>query len=266
MMDYVEFIARINKEERFRNILSILAENRLPYEIYHHKYKNHWVDNICIPVNRKYGDKRYVLSAHYDNVDGSTASNDNASGVAVLIKLACFMKKMKANNRYDIVFFDREEYEDRGSEEYIEYIGKDNILGAVNLDTCGYGDRIILGPEKNLLNRVFEFITKEALEKHPVQLIKKTPGSDDRSFENERIPDLSIGVVPSEDIPSILTLIDCEIEGRDPSSVDGLKPPVFVETTHNGAKDDIKFVSEEALQITYEFIKNLVELQNQNYK
>ena len=264
MKNYVESIAKSNKEERFRNILRILEENQLPYEVCHNKYRNHWVNNIIVPINRKNSDKRFALSAHYDNLDGSTASNDNASGVAILIKLAQFMQKIRLKYCYDIVFFDREEYEDRGSEQYIEHMGRNNILGVINIDTCGFGDTIILGPEMNLSNKVFEFITKKALEQHPIQLIKKTPGSDDRSFENENIPNLSIGIVPKEDISSILTIIDCEIEGRDPSSIIGLKPPTFVETTHNGIKDNIKYVSDFALQITYKFLKDLIELQNRN--
>ncbi|BCN30851.1 M28 family peptidase [Anaeromicropila herbilytica] len=264
MMNYVERIAMSNKEERFRNILKLLEESQLPYEVYHNKYGNHWVNNIIVPINRKNSDKRFVLSAHYDNLDGSTASNDNASGVAILIKLAQFMQKITLKNCYDIVFFDREEYEDRGSEQYIEHIGKENILGVINMDTCGFGDTIILGPEMNLSKKVFEFITKKTLEQHPLQLIKRTPGSDDRSFENENIPNLSIGIVPEEDISSILTIIDCEIDGRDPLSIIGLNPPTFVETTHNGIKDNIKYVSDSAMQIAYKFLKNLIELQNIN--
>ncbi|BCK00680.1 M28 family peptidase [Anaerocolumna chitinilytica] len=262
MMNYVESIAKSNKEERFKNILEILEENQLPYEIYHNKYKNHWVNNIIIPINRKNSDKRFVFSAHYDNFDGSTASNDNASGVAILIKLAEFMQRMELNNCYDIIFFDREEYEDRGSEQYIEHIGKDNIVGVINIDTCGFGDTIILGPEKNLSNKAFNFITKKTLEQHPIQLIKKTPGSDDRSFEILNIPNLSVGIVPAEDISSILAIINCEIEGSDPLSIVGLQPPTFVETTHNGIKDNIKYVSDFSMQITYKFLKHLIELQN----
>jgi hypothetical protein len=263
MLNYVKTLAKSNKEVRFSNLLKILESNNLAYEVCDAKFRNHHVKNIIVPVNRTYGEKRFVLSAHYDNFDGSTAANDNSSGVAVLIKLAQFMQKVKLIYSYDIVFFDREEYEDRGSEQYIENIGKDNILGAINIDTCGFGNTIILGPKKNLADSIFQFITKETLEQHLIQLIKKTPGSDERSFENVDIPNLSVGIVPSEDIPSILAIIECEVEGKDPSTVEGLRPPTFVETTHNGTKDNIKYVSENPMQITYKFLKNLIELQNQ---
>lgn len=61
---------------------------------------------------------------------------------------------------------------------------------------------------------------------------------------------------------SILTIIDCEMEGRDPSSIIELKPPTLIETTHNGAMDNIKYVSDNAMQITYELLKDLIELHN----
>lgn len=262
MLDYVKRIASTNKIERFYNIINILEENELSYEIIHYKYGAHWINNIVIPINRESSNKRFVLSAHYDNIKGSTAANDNASGDAILINLACTMQKMKLNYHYDLVLFDREEYEDRGSEQYIEFVGKDNIIGAINIDTCGFGDTIILGPEKNLMNDVFRFITKKLLQNHPIQLIKITPGSDDKSFESKDIPNLSIGIVPSEDIASILTIINCEIDGKAPSSINGLHPPTFVETTHNGLKDDIKYVSEDALKVTYSFLEELIKLQN----
>ncbi|WFR57229.1 M28 family peptidase [Anaerocolumna sp. AGMB13025] len=263
MLNHVKILAKSNKNERFNNLLKILENYNLKYDICDVKFRNHYVKNIVVPVNRTWGVKRFVLSAHYDNFDGSTAANDNSSGVAVLIKLAQFMQNVKLIYRYDVVFFDREEYEDRGSEQYIENIGKDNILGAINVDTCGFGNTIMLGPVKNLANSIFQFITKEILEQHLVQLINKTPGSDDRSFENVDIPNLSIGIVPSEDVPLILAIIECEMDGKDPSTVEGLRPPTFVETTHNGTKDNIKYVSENSMQITYKFLKHLIEIQNQ---
>jgi hypothetical protein len=91
MLNYVKTLAKSNKEVRFSNLLKILESNNLAYEVCDAKFRNHHVKNIIVPVNRTYGEKRFVLSAHYDNFDGSTAANDNSSGVAVLIKLAQFL-------------------------------------------------------------------------------------------------------------------------------------------------------------------------------
>lgn len=262
MLDQVERIAKLDKRDRLDGIITILNEKGLPYEIVHQKSSNHWTDNIVIPINRKCSDKRFVIAAHYDNIQGSIAANDNASGDAVLINLAYSMLRMELKVNYDIVFFDREEYVDRGSEQYIDYVGKENILGMLNIDTCGFGNCIMLGPRKNLNNDVFEFISKKVLEKHNVQLIERTPGSDDRSFEIQEIPNLSLNVVPIEDVSSILKIIECEIKGIDPFTVEGLQAPTFMETTHNGPKDRIEYVMEEALLKTYEFLMELIILQN----
>ncbi|WMJ22745.1 M28 family peptidase [Paludicola sp. MB14-C6] len=262
MIEYVNRISISEKNERYNAIIQILEEKELPYEIIHQNQERHWVNNIIIPINRKAFDKRFVLCAHYDNFDGSCGANDNASGVSILIALASKMIQSNLVNCYDIVLFDREEVTDRGSEQYITYLGADNILGAINFDTCGYGNRILLGPTKNSKQNIFDFITKECLQKYNIELIEITPGSDDRSFEEHHIPNLSVCVVPETDIDTISKIIDYEVSGKNILDCDNIKPPEFIKTVHNGEWDRASIIEKESLEIVLDFASEIITLQN----
>lgn len=262
MIEYINKISHVENAKRFNGIIQILEDNELPYEIVHQKQGEHWIKNIIIPLNRNNYDKRFVLSAHYDSFAGSCGANDNASGVSVLIELACKMKQRKLTKCYDIAFFDREEYGDKGSEQYIEYLGKQNIIGVINFDTCGYGNRILLGPTKNLEDSVFNFVSKECIKKHNIKIIERTPGSDDRSFEQYQIPNLSLCVVPETDVSIISKIIDYEMDGKGIPEDEKLIPPEFMRTVHSGDMDKISVVKEESLEMVLNFTYDLIRLHN----
>lgn len=112
------------------------------------------------------------------------------------------------------MFFDREEYADRGSEQYIEEVGKENIKAMINIDTCGFGDTIIVGTETNLQKFYsLNIINKKLLDKDYIKIIKINPCSDDRSFEEQNIPNIHIQALPKEDLKIINKVIYCELNG-----------------------------------------------------
>lgn len=87
---------------------------------------------------------RVVLGAHYDHLPatdkGKTffpGADDNASGVAVAVEVAAFVKKAGGARGVDVVFFDAEERGRLGSISYLKKVGAANIHSVVNLDTVG---------------------------------------------------------------------------------------------------------------------------------
>lgn len=263
MIENVRSISKVNINERRDALLSILNNNELAYKIFHQKYSEHCVDNIVIPVN---GHKpKIVIGAHYDNYKGSCGANDNATGVSVLIEIAKYIKMNNIDIAIEIAFFDREECEDRGSEQYVRE-NKDSIYAMINLDTCGFGDTILVGTERNLGSDEFKgIISEDIIRKHCVQIIKKNPGSDDASFESANIPNISICLVPESDLEKINKIIECECNNITPTIEMFQRAPEFITTTHNGENDFVEIVQEAALSKVLEFMIDIIDNINSSF-
>ena len=260
MLENVRLISKVNKFERREALIKILKKNDLKYKIQHEKFRNHFVENIIVPFNSEIKLPKLVIGAHYDNIEGSCGANDNASGVSILIEVAKYLKLNRVNRPIELVFFDREEYEDRGSEQYILSTGRENIHAMINIDTCGFGDMMLIGPEKNLgVMKEKKIISEGLLHKEYIEIIKRTPGSDDRSFEAENIPNISIGVVPKGDVEIIRKLIKLELENKIPTKDLIPNPPEFMSTVHNGDRDCIEIVEESSMKIVLDFIINILK-------
>ncbi|WP_308192595.1 M20/M25/M40 family metallo-hydrolase [Nocardioides sp. CFH 31398] len=89
-----------------------------------------------------------LLGAHLDGVEGTTAVNDNGTGVAALLEVAKNMPK-KSRNKVQFAFWGAEEVGLIGSTEYVndlvEQEGRqlDNIATYLNFDMLGSPNHII---------------------------------------------------------------------------------------------------------------------------
>lgn len=87
-------------------------------------------------------EKKIIISAHYDSVNGPGA-NDDASGVGVMLELARILATEKHNKTIIFIAFDAEEHMRAGSEYYVANLNQedlDNTLGVLNLDSIGRGN------------------------------------------------------------------------------------------------------------------------------
>lgn len=265
MLNNVKFISNDNINKRRYALMKILDKNNIEYTLTNRKIGANYVKNIIVSFNKNNG-KKIVIGAHYDNLEGSTGANDNATGVAILIEVVKYICEKGINRNIDIVFFDREEYADRGSEQYIKEIGKENIEAMINIDTCGFGDIIIVGTEKNIEKMYnLDILNENILDKNYIKTIKVNPGSDDRSFENENIPNIHIQVIPNEDIEIIYKIIDCEINGIEPTEELLNTKLRFMDTLHNGKDDTINIVEEEPMVLVLNLILDIIKNIKQKY-
>lgn len=195
-MDLVKRLAVAEQQGRRGALLDILREKALPFETVRMRQGEHWVENIVVPLGeRGAGGKRLVLGAHYDSVEGSTGANDNAAAVSILIRLACALRGTE--RPIDVVFFDREEVEDHGSEAYIQRVGAEKIAAMINLDVCGYGTRVAVYDKGFLGDGRFAWALDGAvLARHNVALPGYLPKGDDRIFDQAQIPNISVGILP----------------------------------------------------------------------
>jgi len=85
-----------------------------------------------------------VVGAHRDTVEGAPGANDNTSGVAVALEVAEVLRHTKLAATVRFVFFGAEEEGLYGSEYFVAHMRDDQVIGMVNLDMEGVGERLQL--------------------------------------------------------------------------------------------------------------------------
>lgn len=125
--------------EKRREIIQLhLKRWGVPYEM--HAYET-GVNLYVQPLHPTY----LGISCHYDIVAGSPGANDNASAIAVALEM------VRRNQVYytrriglQVFFFDEEELQLRGSRTFLDHYGLAKMVGLINLEMVGQGDRLAL--------------------------------------------------------------------------------------------------------------------------
>ena len=148
LLSYVRRIAVADQPARREALLALLREHDSPFVHYRDQPTEHRPENTVVRLG---GDgPRLVIGAHYDSVPGSTGANDNAAGVAVL--LAC-CERSCTNYRAWPSTSPSSTWREVGlaaSRAYLERVGPENVLAMINLDVCGTGDTVLLGPRRHV--------------------------------------------------------------------------------------------------------------------
>lgn len=257
-MKYIERIAKVNQLDRKQAIMAILNEMGVKFDLQNARVGEHNVENILVSCNPS--DKRLVIGAHYDSVDGSTGSNDNASGCSVLLHTIEQLKNTK--HSIDFVFFDREEYIDHGSEAYLSIVGKENISAMINLDMCGYGDTVVVSDKGNVGNSAFyNVLDKKILDQHAVTVVGFLPNGDDDRFVECDIPNISVCTLYSKDI-EFFQYVSKQIEEGNELTMDDQERFMsldVVSTMHLGKNDNISSCTQCAIdKVTHWLVDGLI--------
>jgi Iap family predicted aminopeptidase len=232
-------------------LLKILGEIGLPFCV----CQDGEAQNISVRLNK--GDRYFIVAAHYDVCDdcnNSTGANDNASGVAVLLALLKRYRRRRPKVPLEFVFFDLEERTKAregqyGSRRYVERIDRKEIKGMINLDMCGIGEMVVLGPRKNA-RRVPWREPMKGMPKSSSDVVDCMPKSDDRSFEAKKIPNISICILPKDDF-DLFQSWSCRPTANRPS---------IRETMHGGKRDSVREIQEDALTTVFTWVSNFVGL------
>ncbi len=209
------------------------------------------IENIIVSFGQS--QKRIVIGAHYDSVDGSTGANDNASGVSILLALIQRFRLHPPKTSMDFVFFDQEEAHALGSKLYVRTCGVD-VLAMINLDICGVGDQVLIAPQKNLIDGILaDAVRTVNQETAPFQILTKLPDGDDGTFEDAAIPNISVCILEQRDVQPMSVLFS----GQGEVSKDQF--PSIIETMHNGTRDSIAVVTESALAKVFRFTYELLQ-------
>jgi aminopeptidase YwaD len=132
-------------------------------------------------------DKVLIVGAHRDTVADAPGANDNTSGVASALETAEVLKDVPLPVAVRYVFFGAEEDGLYGSAEYVRHIDRGRVIGMINLDMEGVGERLILaGRGDDTLVRTASRLAEQMGMR--VDVRGAEAGSDHENFERVGIP------------------------------------------------------------------------------
>lgn len=128
-----------------------------------------------------------VVGAHRDTVATGPGANDNTSGTAVTLELARALRHVPLAATVRFVLFGAEEEGLYGSDYYAKHLGTDRIIGMINLDMEGVGERLQLawsrGPD-TLVTAAAKLAEQMGIR----VFLGRSDGSDHVSFERAGVP------------------------------------------------------------------------------
>jgi aminopeptidase YwaD len=131
--------------------------------------------------------KILIVGAHRDTVADAPGANDNTSGVASVLETAEVLKDVPLPVAVRFVFFGAEEDGLYGSAEYVKHIDRARVIGMINLDMEGVGDRLIIaGRGDDILVRTASRLADQMGIR--VEMRGGVSGSDHENFERAGVP------------------------------------------------------------------------------
>jgi aminopeptidase YwaD len=128
-----------------------------------------------------------VIGAHRDTVDNAPGANDNTSGVAVALEIAEVLRRTPLATTVRFVFFGAEEMGLYGSDYYVNHMGSDPVIGMVNLDMEGVGERLELATYRGT-DSLVQVAARLAETLGIKAQVARSPGSDHMNFERAGVP------------------------------------------------------------------------------
>ncbi len=257
-MELTRYLTRICSADqmvRRNELLTILRELDCPFTHSREVIEGHRPENIVVSFHEELF-PRLVIGAHYDSVHGSTGANDNGAAVAILLGLLTHLRQAPPKIPLDLVFFDLEELGFRGSLAYVERVTKQRILAMINLDVCGEGDTILYAPrpyiEAGPLSSPLRAV--EQTGQFRSRAVDLLPEGDDLSFQRAGLPNISVCILPADEVELLITAVDAMRNHRRPEVI-----PKVMETIHNGPRDTIGTVQESAMQTVLQWVQAVLE-------
>jgi len=248
-IDIVKKLENKSDEERKNIIIGILKNKNIKYKL--ERYAHHGA-NIIVELGK--GKKYSIASAHYDAVPGSPGANDDASAIAVLLKLIGNLRKIKLKNKVRIIFFDDEETGRLGSLSYIKKYGIKNLIGVYHMELVGMGDSIGLWPitkfnENSYIIKNIERVLKK--KKIYYEKIENLPAfyGDDLSFREYGFKHaICISVAYKKDREKLKSFVKSSIPSLIFKYNFGLVPKMF--KLYHSKNDKSSYLNEGAMEMT----------------
>jgi hypothetical protein len=216
--------------------------------------------------------KRIGVSSHFDRVQNSPGANDNGSSIAVCLDIIKrFQRSSNSNLGIRVFFFDEEETGLKGSKAYIKERGTKDLLGLMNMEMVGLGDKFALWPVREtttgqLLN-TFESVSKQKKIdlKRYTQIVTNT--ADHLPFQKAGLLDtFTITRISDKDIEVAQHYLKAqEFEVDKQTLLEILSSAPIFEHYHKPT-DTFDRLSEESMQITSDTIwETIISVQSNKW-
>lgn len=143
-MTYLQLIQQLDNKSNCERLNIIIKElDRLEVRYQKHEYST----GTNLIVDLGVAENRVGVSSHFDRIQNTAGANDNGSAIAVCIDV---IKKFKDSGNNDlgirVFFFDEEETGLKGSNAYVKDHGTRDLVGLINMELVGLGDKFALWP------------------------------------------------------------------------------------------------------------------------
>ncbi len=274
MLEWVKALEGKTPASRRELLEDFLRRNDVPYT--GHEYKLLGIRGQNLVASFGQGPEEVLVTAHYDSVPGSPGANDNASSLAVLLKLCLRLKDLKPGRMIKAIFFDGEEAQVRigalgwglwGSRAYLRDFGCENVRAVYNLEWCGEGDLVGLWPVTDRVRQTDAFrAIKKVLdaEGHSYDTAVFPPmvlTSDHRSFRCQGIDGaFSVSLLPGCEADQLRRLFSNrrEMVRFLLASRRGRCRWSSLFRRHHTSEDCSRYLSEESLQMTFDIMSKTV--------
>jgi Iap family predicted aminopeptidase len=145
-----------------------------------------------VVATRPGGPHTVVVGAHMDSVAAGPGANDNGSGTAVVLELARVMATRPTPFTLTFVDFDAEEIGLIGSRNFVSQLSTEQqqaIVGMINLDMVGVGDRSLVGGTDQMVRLAQAAASQKGLS---LGTMGEAGASDHASFMRAGIPSLFV--------------------------------------------------------------------------
>jgi len=140
LISIIQELEKRNNQDRLDFIVEYLKKSAIDFQIQDYPTG---VNVFTIPQKIP----ALGVASHFDVVPNSPGANDNGSAIAVCLELLQRNKTNTFNNiDLQVFFFDEEETGLKGSQAFVNEFGINDLIGLLNLELVGMGDRLALWP------------------------------------------------------------------------------------------------------------------------
>jgi hypothetical protein len=226
--------AGLDNEARGDTLLAIFRERGFEPAI--HAFPNPQVEREPRPEGRNLvvevgaGAREILVGAHYDAapLPGGRYTGgavDNGAGAVILTRVAETLRGHDLAHRVRVALFDLEEWGLLGSAAFARELDPGAVAAMVNVDIAAYGTTIGYGPASHEGNEaVYQALaTVCVVQAIPCLEFPAYPVSDDRTFQNAGIPNVSMAILERAEAHQLWLLLN---GGPEPGIAEGFVPRV----------------------------------------